>query len=180
MTFRFGRRRAHKRVPHAWRCKPALRDGLGWAFGFRFDVGEAGLDDFFDEGGGEGFVDVELDGAFGEFVGLELRLELCDDASGGEEGAVVGEGSKPDQNLFVFEGGNAVADDFGDLAGSGGVDGRAEFLERGALGLGNGGEVLVDSGGRRLLYRRGFACRRFGFLHGRNGAAICAGLEGVL
>ena len=73
---------------------------------------------------------------------------------------MVCEGCKPDEDLFVFEGRDAIADDFGGFAGEGGADGDADFLECGALRLGNSGEVFFD-GGRRL--------GRFGAFHARDG-----------
>jgi hypothetical protein len=128
--------------------KLALPAGLGWAFGFGFDMGQASAKHFFDQGGGKRFIDGELHGAFGEFVGLELRAELFDDPGGGEKGAVVGEGSKPHQDLFVLEGRDAIADELGGSAGSGGANERAKFPERGALGFGDSREVGVDGGVR--------------------------------
>ena len=111
-------------------------------------MGEAGADHFFDESGGQRLVDRELDGALGEFVGLQIGFELLNDGGGGEERAVVGEGGEPDDDLFVFEGWYAVADDLSGFSGKGGADGGAEFLEGGALRLWDGGEVIVDGGGR--------------------------------
>ena len=140
---------------------------------FGIDLGEAGADHFFEEGGGEGLVGRELDSAFGEFVRFEIGLELFDNSGGGKKRTVVGEGGKPNEDLFVFEGGNAVADDFGGFAGdggtNGGTNGGANFLERGALRFGDGGEIGVDGGVGLGGFGGAFARGRFCFLHDANG-----------
>lgn len=120
------------------------------ATALREDLGEAGADDFLDEGGRQGLVDGELDGAFGDGEGLQVRAELFDHRGSGEKGTMLGEGSKPDYNLFVVEGRNAVGDRFGGLAGNSGANRSADFLERGALRFRSGGEIFVD-GGRSLF-----------------------------
>jgi hypothetical protein len=148
-----------KRVQKDGGVKLTLGDKL--AFGFQFDMGQASAKHFSNQGSRQGFIDGELNGALGDFVGLKLRSELFDDAGGGKKGAVVGESSKPDQNLLVFEGWEAIADEFGGSAGSGGANERAEFPECGALGLGDSREVGVDSGVR---------FRRFGSFHESHGS----------
>ena len=62
---------------------------------------------------------------------------------------MVGESSEPDENLFVFEGWHAIADDFGGVARSCGAYRGTDGLERRALGLGDRREVFVD-GDRRF------------------------------
>jgi len=122
-------------------------------------MGEAGTDHFLYERGGEGFVDRELNGSFGKSVRLQVVLELRNHSSGGKEGAMVCESGKPDDDLFVFEGRDAIADDFGSVRGKGSADGGTNGLQGGALRFRRDGEVLVD-GGRRLTgsRRRGRFC----------------------
>jgi len=111
---------------------------------FGGDLGEACLDYFFDEGGGERLVGGELDGAFGEGVRPEVVLEFVDDAGGGEEAAVAGKGGEPDDDFAVAKGGNFVADGFCGGRREGGADGSANFLQGCVGGLEDGGEVGVD------------------------------------
>jgi len=75
---------------------------------------EAGFNDFFEEGGGEGFVGGEADGTFAHFEAGELGAEFVDDeVAHGEEAAMVFEGGDGADVAVVFEGGDAVADGFG-------------------------------------------------------------------
>jgi len=113
--------------------KAWTRDSAGLLGG---DVGEAGPDHFFDEGGGERLVGGELNGAFGDGIGLQVGLEHFDDAGGGEEAAVVGESGKPDDDLAVTEGRDFVANGFGGGWRERGADGGADFLQGGAGGFG--------------------------------------------
>jgi hypothetical protein len=77
------------------------------------DLGEAGFDDFFEEGGGEGFVGGEADCAFAYFKVGEVGAECVDDEiAHGEEAAVVFEGGDGADTAVVFESGDAVADGF--------------------------------------------------------------------
>jgi len=115
---------------------------LGAPFGG--DLGEAGFDDFSDEGGGEGPGGGELDGAFGDGEGLQVVLKHFYDAGGGEEAAVVFERGEPDDDFVVFERGHFIADGFGGSSREGGTNGGANFLQGGARGLGGRGEVGVD------------------------------------
>ena len=120
----------------------------GSAFSFGVDVGEAGADHFFDESGGERLVDGELNGSFGKSVRFQVVLELRNHGSGGKEGAMVCERGKPDDDLFVFEGRDAIADDLGSLRGKDSADRSADGFEGGALRFRGGGEILADGGGR--------------------------------
>ena len=120
---------------------------LAGGFGFCFlgHLGEAGFDDFFQEGGGEGAVDGEADGAFGDVEAGEIGAEFVDDeVAHGEEAAVVFEGGDGADGAVVFEGGDAVAEGFDGFAGAGGEDGGADGLEGGASGLGEAREIFGD------------------------------------
>jgi hypothetical protein len=128
------------------------RDSAGF---FGGDLGEAGFDHFLDEGGRKGLAGWELDGAFGEGVGLQVVLELFDYASGGEDAAMFGESGEPDDDFAMTEGGNFVADGFGGVRRQSGADGRADFLQGGASGFGDGGEVGID------IFRTGGGSRRW-------------------
>ena len=159
-------RRRHFFLPHLVGAEARYSAAL-----FGDDLGEAGLDHFFDEGGGEGFVGGELDGAFGEGVGLQVALELFDDAGGGEEAAVVGEGREPDDDLAVSEGGDFIADGFGGGWREGGADGGADFLQGGMRGFGHGGEVGVDVFRSGAGSGRWTAFSRFLLFHARKATA---------
>jgi len=74
---------------------------------------------------------------------------------------MVCESGEPDDDLFVFEGGDAVADEFGSVRGKYSADRSAHGLEGGALRLRNGGEVLPD-GGRGLPGAGGWGWFCFG------------------
>jgi len=135
------------------------------------EVGEAGAKHFLEEGGGERFVDGELNGAFRDGVGFQLGLEFLNDGSGGEEGAMVSEGSEPDEDVCVLESRDAVADDFRGFTGKSGAKGSADFPEGRALGFRDGGEVGVDGCERLLAFCGGLALGSgFRGTHAENGS----------
>ena len=57
---------------------------------------------------------------------------------------MIGESGEPDDDFAVAEGGDFVADGFGGGLGKSGSNGGANFLQSGAGGLGDAGEVGVD------------------------------------
>lgn len=118
--------------------------GMRLAAAFRCHVGEAGFNHSADQGSGEGLVDGELNGAFGNGVGLEVIPELLDDSGGREEAAMVGEGGEPDEDLFVLEGGDAVADDLGGFRWGDRAYHGAHGFESSASGFRDEGQILVD------------------------------------
>jgi hypothetical protein len=137
------------------------------------DLGEASLDHFFDECSWQRLVDGELDGAFGEGIGLQVVFEEFDDPAGGKEAAMLGEGGEPDDDFAVTEGGDFVADGFGGGWGKGGANGGANFLQSGAGGFGDANEVGVDGfrAGSGLGLCRGFALAWFWLFHAREATA---------
>ena len=113
--------------------------------GFFGHLGEAGFDDFFEEGGGDGLVDREADGAFAHFEAGEFGAEFVDDeVAHGEEAAMIFEGGDGDDAAVVFEGGDAVAEGFGCGFGARGEDGGADGLQSGFGGLVEEGEISGD------------------------------------
>ena len=57
---------------------------------------------------------------------------------------MAGEGGVPDENFFVFEGGDAVADGFGGFLGNDGADGGPHFVHAAACGWLKGGKIFRD------------------------------------
>jgi hypothetical protein len=78
-----------------------------------FNFSDADLHDFLDQGDGERLVERKVNGAFRGGERLQIVFEGFDHGGGGKEAAVVGEGTEPDENFFMSEGRDAVADDFG-------------------------------------------------------------------
>ena len=119
------------------------RDRYFQLLGFGDVFGEAGFDEFADEGGGEWFFGMEADGAFAGVVVLEEVAVGFDGGAAHEvEGAVVFGGAVGDEGSVLAEGAELVADAFFGFWG-GSFDGLAKFFEGGTLGWRKGGEVGV-------------------------------------
>ena len=114
--------------------------------GFFGHLGEAGFDDFLEEGRGDGFVGGEPDGAFAHLELGEFGAEFVDDeVAHGEEAAMIFEGGDGADAAVMFEGGDTVADGFDGAFGTGGEDCGANFLKSGFGGFGKARVVGGDA-----------------------------------
>lgn len=140
-------------------------------------LGEAGFDEFADEGGGERFFGGEADGAFAGVVVFEFVLVSIDDRAAHEvEGAVVRGSAEADERAVLPERGQPIADAFFGLRGSS-VDGLAKLFEGGTFVLGDGSEVLVDGLRSCRFCFRGGGSRGFGGFHAELVRPIYPGLS---
>lgn len=130
-----------------------------------FDLGGARLDDFLDQSSWKRLVQRKVDGSLRSGVALKVVFKLIDDRGRGKQTAVAGKCGEPDENAFVFESRNAVADSFRRFAWRGGADRSAHFAKSAARRFWSCRKVFSEIVRRLFGFPRGAALARFSFLH---------------